>query len=211
MSKDAFPVKELVVPPLAAGRETLGLAVAICVVLLFAGLRFVQVAPKHGREELPSYQLRDIKLKNQAPVLYRSLLSAVDSITWLREAEGQWPSIATLQKESLPPFVDRFLPAGLRGCFTWELQQGASWVDYYGSSKKTGADPLENSFILRIIDQRKGSYPYSVAQQDKGQDSHFAAQIWFNQHNAAYPKGPLEQRGWKWIVSSNTNSEEQIN
>jgi hypothetical protein len=215
MNKSSSPVKELVVPPLAAGRETLGLLVALCVILLLAGLRVIAVAPKQSNHELQAYQLLDIKLKNQAPVLYRALLSAVDSITWLRESEGQWPNVATLQQESLPPFADRFLPTGLRGFFRWEEEQGATWVDYYGSSKnavaaaeKAGADPLESSFILRIIDRQAGSYPYPVAPQEKGQENRFSAQIWINTNNAAYSQGPLDQRGWKWILSSSAIAEE---
>ncbi len=199
--------KEVIVAPLAAGREVLGLAVVLCCIFLLAGLRYVQVAPKEDITAKLSYQIQDIRLKNQAPVLYRSLLGAVDSITWTYEAAGNWPEISELQTESLPPFVGDFLPAGLRG-FSWEMHQGKTWVDYYGANKevaqeeKQGADPLENSFILRIIDLQAGQYPYPYVQG--AQEDRFTAQIWINPQIVDYSEGPLVERGWKWVISGNS-------
>ncbi|MCI5143422.1 MAG: hypothetical protein D3909_17210 [Candidatus Electrothrix sp. ATG1] len=198
--------KEVIVAPLAAGRELLGLTVVLCVICLCAGLRYVQVAPQEDVAVKKNYQIQDIRLKNQAPVLYRSLLGAVDSITWTYEAAGTWPDISELQTESLPPFVGDFLPAGLRS-FSWEMHQGRTWVDYYGANtavtqeEKTGADPLENSFILRIIDLQAGQYPYPYVLDS--QENRFAAQIWINPHIVAYPTGSLAKGGWKWVVSGN--------
>uniref|UniRef100_UPI004055B091 DUF6162 family protein n=1 Tax=Candidatus Electronema sp. TaxID=2698783 RepID=UPI004055B091 len=207
MSNASAAVKEVLVAPLAARREALGLAAAICVILLLAGLRVAQVAPQQAGAELQAWQMQDIKLKNQAPVLYRSLLGAADTITWLKETNGSWPDVAVLQAENLPPFAAKFLPAGLGG-FSWQLRQGAGWADYYGinakaaAEEKSGADPLENSFILRIIDLQSGQpYPYQMAQQEPGKAERFAAQIWINLKTADYPDGPPEERGWKWVVS----------
>ncbi|MCI5144271.1 MAG: hypothetical protein D3923_01795 [Candidatus Electrothrix sp. AR3] len=198
--------REVIVPPRAAGREAVWLIVALCLIGLLAGLRFVSVAQEDAETELKGYQLRDINVKNQAPVLYRSLLGAMDSITWFYEAEGSWPDIAQLEQESLPPFAANFLPVGLRG-FSWKLYQGATWVDYYGvnqdvaQAEKEGTDPLENSFILRIIDQEAGKYPYPYL--ENGQKNRFSAQIWINTQLVEYPGGALIERGWKWIVSGN--------
>lgn len=204
---DIQECKEVIVAPLAAGREVLGLAVVICCIFLLAGLRYAQVAPTEDVAAKKSYQIQDIRLKNQAPVLYRSLLGAVDSITWTYEAAGNWPEISELQTESLPPFVGDFLPAGLRG-FSWEMHQGETWVDYYGSNKeivqeeKQGTDPLENSFILRIIDLRAGQYPYPYIQD--AQEDRFTAQIWINPQIVDYSVGPLVERDWKWVVSGSS-------
>ncbi|WP_417910692.1 DUF6162 family protein [Candidatus Electronema sp. PJ] len=210
-------VKEIVVVPKAAGREALGLLAAICCILFLVGLRVVQVRPENAEEGSKVYQMQDIKLKNQAPVLYRSLLGAADTITQLREENGNWPDIAALQQEDLPPFAAKFLPAGLNG-FGWEFHQGATWADYYGTNRnvlaaeKAGADPLENSFILRIIDLQAGKYPHPVAQQAKGQENRFSVQIWLNPKTADYPEGQPADKGWKWVVSGHTPvSEEQIN
>ncbi|MCI5163673.1 MAG: hypothetical protein D3917_16985 [Candidatus Electrothrix sp. AX5] len=198
--------KEVIVAPLAAGREVLGLAVVLCCLFLLVGLRHVQVAPQEDLTAKKSYQIKDIRLKNQAPLLYRSLVGAVDSITWTYEAAGNWPDISELEIESLPPFVGDFLPTGLRG-FSWEMHQGETWVDYYGFNKeaaqeeKQGADPLENSFILRIIDLQAGQYPYPYVQG--AQEDRFTAQIWINPHIVDYSEGPLAERGWKWVVSGN--------
>ncbi|XOF34497.1 MAG: hypothetical protein ACL93V_04175 [Candidatus Electrothrix sp. YB6] len=198
--------REVIVSPLAAGRELAGLMVAICLILSFIVLRSFQVAPKETSSGSKAYQIRDIRLKNQAPVMYRSLLGAVDSITWTYEAGSNWPDIAALEAEALPPFVGNFLPAGLRG-FVWEMHRGATWVDYYGVNKNAkldeekGADPLENSFILRIIDLQAGKYPYPYVQS--ASENRFSAQIWVNPQTVDYPEGGLVKRGWKWVVSGN--------
>ena len=173
MSNTIPAAKEVIVAPKAAGREALGLIAAICVILVLAGLRFAQVAPKRTENSIQAFQMQDIKLKNQAPVLYRSLLGSMDTIVQMREESGSWPDVSTLQQDNLPPFAAKFLPAGLGG-FTWELRHGASWADYYGTNKnaaaeeKKGVDPLENSFILRIIDLKGGKYPYPLAKQEQG-------------------------------------------
>jgi hypothetical protein len=180
---------------------------------LLVGLRHAQVAPKKDVVVKKSYQIKDIRLKNQAPVLYRSLLGAVDSITWTYEAAGSWPEVADLQTDSLPPFVGEFLPAGLRG-FSWEMHQGETWVDYYGANtevaeqEKQGTDPLENSFVLRIIDLQAGRYPYPYVQD--AQEERFTAQIWINPHLVDYPKGFLAEQGWKWVVSGNSAVNGQV-
>lgn len=198
--------QEVIVAPLAARREVFGLAVAICCIFLLAGLRYVQVRPDEEFSAKKSYQIKDIRLKNQAPVLYRSLLGAVDSITWTYEAMGSWPDVSELQTESLPPFVGDSLPAGLRG-FSWEMHQGKNWVDYYGANTRAaqdeeqGADPLENSFILRIIDFQAGKYPYPYVQESR--EERFSAQIWINSQIVDYSEGSLAERGWKWVVSGN--------
>jgi hypothetical protein len=205
--------QEVIVAPLAARREVVGLTFVICCILLLVGLRHAQVAPKKDVVVKKSYQIKDIRLKNQAPVLYRSLLGAVDSITWTYEAAGSWPEVADLQTDSLPPFVGEFLPAGLRG-FSWEMHQGETWVDYYGANtevaeqEKQGTDPLENSFVLRIIDLQAGRYPYPYVQD--AQEERFTAQIWINPHLVDYPKGFLAEQGWKWVVSGNSAVNGQV-
>ena len=200
--------KEVIVAPLAAKREIVGLSIVICCIILLVGLRHVQVVPEDEIIAKKSYQIQDIRLKNQAPVLYRSLLGAVDSITWTYEAMGTWPDISELQSESLPPFVGDFLPAGLRG-FSWEMHQGETWVDYYGvntaavQQETKGTDPLENSFILRIIDLQAGQYPYPYVQDTR--ENRFSVQIWINFQIVDYPEGSLAERGWKWVVSGNAS------
>jgi hypothetical protein len=205
--------KEVIVAPLAARREVVGLSLVICCIFLLAGLRHMHVVPKEEVLAKKSYQIKDIRLENQAPVLYRSLLGAVDSITWTYEAAGTWPEVTELQTESLPPFVGDFLPAGLRG-FSWEMHQGETWVDYYGTNtqvveeEKRGADPLENSFVLRIIDLQAGQYPYPYVQST--QEDRFTAQIWINSRIVGYSEGFLAERGWKWVVSGNSAVSGQV-
>ncbi|WP_446011813.1 hypothetical protein [Candidatus Electrothrix sp.] len=206
MSSTVAEYNEVIVAPLAARREVVGLSIVICCIVLLAGLRYMQVAPKEDVVTRISYQINDIRLKNQAPVLYRSLLGAVDSITWTYEAAGTWPEVADLQTESLPPFVGDFLPAGLRG-FSWEMHQGETWVDYYGTNtqvaeeEKKGSDPLENSFVLRIIDLQAGQYPYPYVQESL--EDRFTAQIWINSQIVDYPKEFPAELGWKWVMSGN--------
>jgi hypothetical protein len=195
--------KEILVPPLAAGREILGLLLVLCLIFLGAGLRFIQLAPTKTKAEVQSYQILDIRLQDQAPVLYRSLLTAAESIIWDWEMTGSWPPISQLQQNRVPPFAEHFLPKALQG-FHWEQHSGPSWVDYYGinrnvaTAKEAGTDPLSTSFILRLIDLKAGEYPYPAVQQE----GPLSVQIWINPQSVDYPQGSLMERGWKWIVSN---------
>jgi hypothetical protein len=131
----------------------------------------------------------------------------VGDILDLREENGGWPEIDLLKSEALPPFASNFLPIGLRG-FVWHRHTGEGWVDYYGingdvsSADKKGADPLENSFILRIIDLQSENHPHPHFGQDKDPERRFSFQIWMNPQVAEYPGQALVERGWKWILSS---------
>jgi hypothetical protein len=195
--------KEVLVRPLAAGREIIGLLLVLCLLFLGAGLRFVQLAPTKTKAALQPYQMLDIRLQDQAPVLYRALLTAAESIVWNREMTGSWPSASELQEERVPPFAEHFLPKALQG-FHWEHHIGNTWVDYYGVNRNTaaaqaaGADPLTKSFILRLIDLKAGDYPYPTVQQE----GPLSVQIWINQQTVDYPQGSLIERGWKWVISA---------
>ena len=200
-------IREVLVVPLAARREALILLVIISLIILLMALRFSLVRSDDSVASLKSYQLSDLYLKNQAPVLYRALLGSVGDILDLREENGGWPDIDLLKSEALPPFASNFLPIGLRG-FVWHRHTAEGWVDYYGingdvsSADKKGADPLENSFILRIIDLQSENHPHPHFGQDNDPERRFSYQIWMNPQVAEYPGQALVERGWKWIVSS---------
>lgn len=198
--------REVLVIPLAARREAMALVVIISLIILLMGLRFSQVGTADSGESLKSYQLSDLQLKNQAPTLYRSLLGVVGDIIDLREENGSWPDVALLKSEALPPFASNFLPMGLRG-FVWQRHAGEGWVDYFGvnsdavTAEKQGADPLENSFILRIIDLESEDHPHPHLGQHDNPAMRFSSQVWMNPKVTDYPTERLIERGWKWIVS----------
>ncbi len=200
--------REVLVSPLAAGREALALLVVIGLIILLMGIRFSLIAPKNSKESPKTYQLSDLNLKNQAPTLYRALLGGVGDILYLREEKGSWPDVDLLQEEGLPPFAGNMLPAGLRG-FVWELHESAGWVDYYGINteiaKGQGGDPLQNSFILRIINLKNGEYQYPYCRQEKNPATNYSSQIWMNPQKTDYPAGALVKRGWKWIMSAESS------
>lgn len=201
--------REILVRPLAARREALALIVAISLIILLMGLRFSFLTSAGGdaRESLRTYQIRDMNLKNQAPILYRALLGVVRDILDLREENGNWPDVDLLINEALPPFANNFLPIGLRG-FVWERHAKEGWVDYFGVNGDVGseelesADPLENSFILRLIDLQSKEHPHPHPGKDNDPVIRFSSQIWVNPHVTDYPAEALVERGWKWIVNS---------
>lgn len=200
--------REFLVQPKAARREALALAGVIGVIILLMGLRFSQVSPDGAREQIRSYQIKSLSLKNQAPTLHRALLGVVEDVMDLREETGEWPQVSTLKEEGLPPFAENFLPIGLRG-FVWERHQHDGWVDYFGRNdgvalmKEQGGDPLENSFILRIIDLQSDNHPHPHLGKDNSPDMRRTAQIWINPQVSDYPGATLVARGWKWIVAEN--------
>ena len=199
--------REIVVAPKAARHEALALVAAIGVIIVLMGWRFSLVRSTDTRAALRNYQLADIHLKNQAPILYRSLMGVVMDIEDLREENGSWPEITLLEEESLPPFAVNFLPMGLRG-FICERHTGEGWVDYFGvnrnvsSEEKKGRDPLENSFLLRIIDLQSKQHPHPHSGQDNDPSMRFSFQVWMNPQVTDYPGENLVERGWKWVVSS---------
>jgi len=197
--------REVVVVPLAARREALALVVLISLIVLLKGLRFSLLKTAEVGKSLQAYQMSDLHLKNQAPILYRSLLGSVEDILDFREENGRWPDINLLKNEELPPFANNFLPIALRG-FVWQDHAHEGWVDYFGvngdvaDKEKQGKDPLENSFILRIIDLQNEGHPHPHFGQHNEQEKRFAYQVWLNPQIADYPASALIEKGWKWIV-----------
>ena len=204
--------KEVIVVPLAARREALALAGVILLIMLVMAVRFSAVRVTVQADSLKPYQRKDIALKNQAPLLYRSLRGVTGDIIDLREESGQWPEVELLQDEALPPFAAEFLPVGLRG-YVWTRHVGPGWVDYFGvyqevsAAIKKGLDPLEDSFMLRIIDLRSESHPHPHEISDNDAARSFSSQVWMYPGRRSYPGENVAAKGWKWIVSS---SDEKI-
>jgi len=207
--------KEVVVQPLAARREALGLAGMIGLIILIMSLRFGAVEKTTTRESLQSYQQKDTVLQNQAPILYRSLLSVVGDIVDLYSDTGTWPDVSSLREETLPPFAADFLPPALRG-YHWTRHAENGWVDYFGinedidGSEKENLDPLENSFILRIIDLSSQTHPHPHLGLDNDPEMKFSQQVWMYPETRKYPGEDIMGKGWKWIISSSDPSSSKL-
>jgi hypothetical protein len=201
--------REVLVAPKAARREALFLVLAIGLIIACMGLRFyILRSGEEAIREKPACQLSDIYLQNQAPVLYRSLLGVAADIVDLRLEDGSWPDVARLKDDALPPFAANFLPTGLRG-YIWKAYAREGWVDYFGingdlqaGEPKEGSDPLENSFILRIIDLQSDSHPHPHAGNHEEGDKRFVIQVWMNTRPVDYPGEELVKHDWKWIVGA---------
>lgn len=200
-----------VVQPKGARREALALIGAIALIVLLMGVRFSQVGSNTSTQTIQPYQIKNLHLKSQAPTLYRSLLGAVVDVVDLRKEHGTWPSIDTLKEEVLPPFANIFLPIDLRA-FVWKRYEAEGWVDYFGinggaaAAKQQGGDPLENSFILRIIDLQSEEHPHPHLGKDNNTSMRFTAQVWINPQTTDYPENQLVERGWKWIVAEDATA-----
>ncbi len=201
--------REVLVAPRAARREALYLAAAVGLIVLLMGVRFYLLSSgKEALQEKPACQLSDIYLQNQAPVLYRSLLGVVGDIIDLHQENGTWPDVEQLKEEALPPFAGNFLPVGLRG-YVWKSYPHAGWVDYFGVNSEVGAgsenqaaDPLENSFILRIIDLNSTEHPHPHAGNHGTPGQRYVGQVWINPRVTDYPGQELIKRDWKWVVGA---------
>ena len=197
------------VRPLSARREAMALAGVIALIVALMAVRFYLVRHKtEASRGLKSYQVKDLFLKNQAPIMYRSLCSVVGDILDLYQDEGSWPDVETLKDEGLPPFDTAFLPPGLKG-YVWKMYKGEGWVDYFGvnsdlnKKKKEGVDPLQYSFILRIIDLENQSHPHPHVNVDSSK-KRFVWQVWVYPAPRRYPGADqLVARGWKWVVNAN--------
>ncbi len=207
MTANSVKVREVVVAPLAARREALALIGIIGLIILLMTIRFAAVRAPVSQKTLKKYQQKETVLRNQAPTLYRSMLGVVEDITDLYVEMGTWPSVDMLRDESLPPFAVDFLPTGLRG-YAWTSHVNDGWVDYFGINQDVGksdtkaGDPLENSFMLRLIDLRSAEHPHPHLGKDNDPAQQFSHQIWMYPEKRQYPGETVRKKGWKWIVSS---------
>jgi hypothetical protein len=202
----------MVVTPLNARREAVYLLAAITVIAMLMTTRFLFVRGEDEKSYLKPYQRHDITLKAQSPVIYRSLLSVVDELVYLRQQDGTWPSVDLLKAEHLPPFDNTFLPVGLKD-YDWSLYAGKSWVDYFGR-RTPGENPSQGShdntvFLLRIIDLHTKDHPHPHFGVDYDPKTRFTSQIWMFPEDRGYePTSDLPEKGWKWIVSVSGSSGE---
>lgn len=199
--------REVKVMPLAARREALLLIAVLAVIILLMAVRFSAVSVADNESSVMVYQQQDSLLKNQAPTMYRSLHSVAGDIVDLKEDNGIWPDVDMLRNEALPPFADYFLPAGLRG-YVWSRHEGEGRVDYYGVNKDTeieekqALDPLETSFLLRIIDLQNKEHPHPHYGRDSEAAQRYVFQIWVYPGMQQYPGTALIEKGWKWIINA---------
>src|SRR5258708_6158009 len=123
-------VREVVVLPRGARKETLWVFGAIFLIAALAAARFALLKPSGGAAPQPGAAV----LTGSDGLVYQSLLVAVDAVASLRESDGAWPSPERLAKEDMPPFAAALLPRELRGA-RWEAQArggGIDGIDYVG-------------------------------------------------------------------------------
>lgn len=201
--------KEVVVAPLDARREAIALLAVIAVIVLLMALRFSLVNSTNVKQRLRPYQRFDTVLEGQQPVLYRSLLSVVEEVVDLRDQEGEWPDVAFLEREHVPPFDKSFLPVALK-TYVWSRHGHGSWVDYFGQNPRREDESSSAhervSFLLRIIDLHTDSHPHPHPGTDYDPNMRFAVQVWLYPDKRNYPGERLVEFGWKWIVGSSDPS-----
>ena len=200
-------IKEVIVAPLSARREAMALAGIIGIIILVMAIHFSFLKKQSHSNDLAPCQRRDVFLKNQAPLMYRSLSGAAADIIDLHEETGKWPDVPELKTNALPPFAEAFLPTGLKG-YTWQIHSGTGFVDYFGYNAeaaeldKQGRDPLKDSFLLRIIDLRAKGHPAIPESTRIGKDQSFLIQVWQYPARRDYPGNDPASKGWKWIINS---------
>lgn len=191
-------IKEIIVPPLDAKRETVGVLLAIELIVLLMALRFFLISGSEVPQYIRPYQRLDTMLTGTQRTLYQTLLSSVSEIEFLRNREGKWPEVALLEMEDVPPFAVAFLPKELQD-YTWVGHDGETWVDYIGNNP---ADPTAYSFILRVIDLHADYHPHPHPGLDYDPNQKVAVQVWiYPDSTRSYPGERLTEAGWWWVVS----------
>ncbi|MDY6836635.1 MAG: hypothetical protein SWH78_01555 [Thermodesulfobacteriota bacterium] len=201
--------REVLIAPLEARREAIGLLGVIVLIALLMALRFSLLTGTTPQQGLKAYQRPDTVLTGQQPLLYRTLLSVVDEVVDLRDQEGEWPAVKVLEREHIPPFDKSFLPVALKS-YVWSRHEGNSWVDYFGENpKRADADAVAHeptSFLLRIIDLHTENHPHPHPGIDYDPNMRFAAQVWTYPAKRPYPGERVVEFGWKWIVGPSDRS-----
>ncbi len=190
-------IKEVLVPPLRARGETIGLIGTITAIVLLMALRFAIFTGQEDKLYLRPYQRLDSILQGPQRTLYQSLLAVVPDVLDIRDQEGQWPEAELLEMENLPPFDNKFLPQDLR-TYEWTGYDKGSWIDYCGQNP-TGEHPV--TFLLRIIDIHARYHPHPHPGVDYDPNQPVAVQVWiYPEPNRPYPGERLPEAGWWWVV-----------
>ena len=191
-------INEIIVPPLDAKRETVGVLLAIELIVLLMALRFFLISGSEAPQYIRPYQRLDTMLTGTQRTLYQTLLSSVPEIEFLRNREGKWPEVALLEMEDVPPFADAFLPKELQD-YTWVGYDGETWVDYIGNNP---AEPRAHAFILRVIDLHADYHPHPHPGRDYDPNQKVAVQVWiYPESTRPYPGERLTEASWWWVVS----------
>lgn len=189
--------REVRVRPYNPARETLLVFFVSALIILFMGIRFIDVSTKTTEPTLRPYQRFHTAFSESQNTLYRAMLSSLTDILALRDQEGLWPEADLLAMENIPPFYSQLLPKALRG-YRWVGYDGGSWIDYLGQDV-SGQQSV--TFILRLIDLHAGYHPHPHPGIDYDPELTVAAQVWsFPEAQRPYPGERLPEAGWFWIV-----------
>lgn len=189
--------KQVIVPPLEARRETIGLLLALAVLVALMTLRFVLLSGESEQQFMKPYHRLDNILQGGQRTLYQAMIAAVPEIVDLRNREGQWPEVELLEMEEVPPFAPQFLPATLQGV-VWSSFDGGSWIDYVAQDP-SGGETI--TLLLRVIDLHAEYHPHPHPGIDYDPNEQVAIQVWmFPEANRAYPGERLPEAGWFWVV-----------
>jgi hypothetical protein len=192
-----------VVAPLNARRETIGVLIAVELIVLLMVFRFVLVSDEEHLQYLQPHQQLDTMLTGTQRSLYQTLLSAITDIEFLWDQQGQWPEIALLKQEEVPPFAPEFLPSALQA-YTWTRYAQGTWVDYLGNNPM---DSNAHSFILRVIDLHADYHPHPHPGQDYDPNQRLAVQLWvYPEPIKSYPGERITEANWWWVMSSDDPS-----
>ena len=191
-------IKELIVPPLDAKRETVGVLLAIELIVLLMAFRFFMISGSEAPQYIRPYQRLDTMLIGTQRTLYQTLLSSVSEIEFLRDRKGQWPDKVLLEMEDVPPFAAAFLPKKLQD-YSWVGYNGETWIDYLGNNPK---DPQAHAFILRVIDLHADYHPHPHPGLDYDPNQKVAVQVWiYPESTQPYPGERLTEADWWWVMS----------
>jgi hypothetical protein len=195
--KKPGPVREVIVRPLDARRETVALLVALALIVALMAFRFTLISTSETQLYMRSYQRLDEILQDDPRSMYQSLLTAVKEVADLRDLEGLWPESELLELEGVPPFDTQLVVPALRN-YVWSAHDGISWVDYVGGDPKAEEG---FSFILRLIDLHADYHPHPHPGLDYDPKQQVAAQIWvYPEPYREYPGERLPEAGWWWVV-----------
>ncbi len=191
-------IKERIVPPLNAKRETIGVLLAIQYIVVLMAFRFFLISGTEATQYIMPYQRLDTILTGTQRTLYQTLVSSVSEVEFLRNREGQWPEEELLKIEDVPPFAGAFLPKELQD-YNWFSHGGETWVDYIGNNPE---DSESYSFILRVIDLHADYHPHPHPGLDYDPNQRVAVQVWiYPEPNRPYPGERLPEANWWWVVS----------
>jgi hypothetical protein len=190
------------IEPVNSRSETLGLVTFILVILSCWAVLLYQRQRQPEGQEIKAWQISaftDLKQAEQG--LYSDLRIAAEEIGQIKQDEGGWPALASLQDEGMAPFAQNMV---------WKQRGSLTWQAHHDTARHEDV-----SVFLGVspCPEISGSFLLTIHQGGEASTEQCQYEIWRLPATATPPPNEdattLRTLGWKQIVAYQGDDEVQ--